>query len=93
MSRDRRAKHHRNDISADDGAGFVPKRHGFGADPASWQGWALLAVYVVAVLAVALIDLPVWAFIALVVALTGALIVIAIQKTRGGWRWRWGRRD
>ena len=76
----------------DDDAWFVPKRHGFGVNPAGWQGWALLAAYAVAVVAVALIDLPIVAFISLVVALTSAFIVIAIQKTRGEWRWRWGGR-
>jgi hypothetical protein len=33
------------------------------------------------------------AFAGIVVVATAALILIAAQKTRGGFRWRWGGKD
>jgi hypothetical protein len=33
------------------------------------------------------------AFAGIVLGATAALLVIAARKTRGGWRWRWGKED
>jgi hypothetical protein len=79
----------------DDDAWFAPKRYGYGAGfPISWQGWAVLIVYVLLVAAASLL-LPYSriAFVGIVVVATAALILIAAQKTRGGFCWRWGGRD
>ena len=74
-----------------DGAWFVPKRYGYGANPVTWQGWAIT---------VAFIALALWVIIyfagrpdieiAILVPATIALLVVTAKKTRGGWRWRWG---
>jgi len=79
----------------DDKAWFAPKRYGYGAGlPISWEGWAALALYAAALGAATLLIPYSWlAFAAIVVAASAALLVIAAQKTRGGWRWRWGGRD
>ena len=79
---------------------FKPKRYGYGATPATWEGWAFtgLIVAIVAVAASLLfrnghapsgpMALVWWAFVAIVIALT---VVVAKFKTDGAWRWRWGR--
>ena len=79
----------------DGDAWFAPKRHGYGAGlPIAWQGWAILIGYVLLIAAAGLlIPYSPIAFIALVAAATAALIVICAQKTRGGFRWRWGGKD
>lgn len=78
---------------------FRPKRYGFGAAPASWQGWALTAAYLVLILA-----LSSWLaegaaagnsrfvpFTAVAVLATLVYVIVAWRTTEGGWRWRWGR--
>lgn len=74
---------------------FAPKRHGFGAGwPIAWQGWALLAGYIALSIAASLLleEKPAALAVAMVVT-TALLIWIAWKTTRGGWRWRWGRKD
>jgi hypothetical protein len=80
----------------DDGdAWFAPQLYGYGAGrPISWQGWALLAGYIVLIAAAGLLARYSWiAVIGIILAATAALILVCAQKTRGGWRWRWGSRD
>jgi hypothetical protein len=74
---------------------FAPKRYGYGAAfPISWQGWAVLILYVLLIGAASLL-LPysLIAFAGIVIVATAALILISAQKTRGGFRWRWGGKD
>ncbi len=73
---------------------FAPKRYGWGAGPANWQGWAATAVFaaamaVVGLLAEAVTPLLAWMALPLIVA----FVTIVIQKTDGEWRWRWGEKD
>ncbi len=72
---------------------FAPKSHGYGAGlPISWQGWLLLIGFllVAIVSGVILAPLNVFAYLAPVIPLTVAFVLIARNTTRGGWRWRWG---
>ena len=80
---------------SDDREWFAPKRYGYGAgSPISWQGWAVLAAYIVLLAAAGFLIPYTWlGFISIVVILTVALSVIAARTTRGGWRWRWGEED
>jgi ABC-type microcin C transport system permease subunit YejB len=79
-------------------AWFTPKRYGYGSGlPCSWEGWLVLAVYLIAVplgVVPALRYLPHWAAMAVwfayVAVLTIAFILIAKARTEGGWRWRDG---
>ncbi len=80
---------------------FAQKRYGFGAGlPIAWQGWALMAGFVV-LLGADLMLVPLWvagsqgALIAqgAAIAMTAVLCWIAFKTTRGGWRWRWGEDD
>ena len=74
---------------------FAQKRYGYGAGlPIAWQGWAVLGVYM------AVVGLTVWllepwppAIFAILVTATFLLVLVSARTTRGGWRWRWGRRD
>lgn len=80
----------------DDKAWFAPKRYGYGSGlPIAWQGWAVSAAYSLAVVGGAWLILPLSraAFVAIVLTATAALLIVCAQKTRGGWRWRWGERS
>lgn len=73
---------------------FNPKRFGYGVGlPCSWEGWAVLAAFVGVIIGDAyILDDAQWrlrAAIGLVASV--ALLVIVVAKTRGGWRWRWGK--
>lgn len=71
---------------------FAQKRYGYGAGlPIAWQGWALLAGFLLLVgLAILLFGPDKPAALAIVVPAVLALLAIAARTTRGGWRWRWG---
>jgi len=79
----------------DEDAWFAPKRYGYGTGlPISRQGWAALIGYIALVaLAGFLIPYSLLAYIIIVLAATAAFILLCARKTRGGWRWRWGKRD
>lgn len=78
----------------DDGAWFAPKTFGYGAGlPIRWQGWALVLGHI------GLILLGAWLLqgherATVAWALMAGLLPLPLYaiKTRGGWRWRWGRR-
>ena len=74
---------------------FKPKRYGYGATPATWQGWAFTVGTVLAMVAVSLYlrltAKSLWALVALLMfdaAAVAALVVVGYRKTDGAWRWR-----
>jgi LPXTG-motif cell wall-anchored protein len=78
---------------------FKPKRYGYGATPATWQGWAVTLGTVLAMVGVNA-GLPstgqhswtlaaVLGFDALALAF---LFIVCRRKTEGELRWRWGDR-
>ncbi len=70
-----------------------PKSHGYGTGlPISWQGWGVSIGFLLVVIVGGIVLAPrsELAFLALVLPLTLAFILIANKTTRGGWRWRWG---
>ena len=73
---------------------FAQKRYGYGAGlPIAWQGWAVLGLYMAVVLAaVTLLEDRPLAIAAILVPATLAVMLVAARTTRGGWRWRWGRK-
>ena len=74
---------------------FAPKRYGYGAGlPIAWQGWLVTAVFIAAVLLTAYIfeDQPFIVF-AIVAPLVSVMLIITSRTTRGGWRWRRGKRN
>ncbi len=78
---------------------FKPRRYGYGATPTSWQGWAAIVAWAIAVPLVALALM--WAMpnalgiVALVIFVPLAVlcfIAFARKKTDGEWRSSWGDR-
>lgn len=85
---------------------FKPKTHGYGSYPASWKGWALIVVFGLVQLAMAImllvphgsqaetVDLTrVAAFMLGTAVLTGLFLWLCKLKTGGEWRWRWGENN
>lgn len=83
---------------------FKPKTHGYGAYPTSWKGWALIAVFGVLqmLLAIGLLVPPalggqavdltrISAFLLGTAVLTALFLWLTKRKTEGEWRWRWPR--
>lgn len=77
----------------DDGAWFAPKRFGYGSSwPIRWQGWIVMLVFAAVAIGSAL-ALEGGIRIAVIAADTMVFMMVSAAKTRGGWKWRWGRRD
>jgi hypothetical protein len=74
---------------------FAPKRYGYGAGlPIAWQGWALTIGFIaITVAAAVLLAKRPLVFLALLTPLLLLFTLICARTTKGGWRWRWGRRD
>ena len=83
---------------------FKPKTYGYGATPVTWQGWAIVAGFVAAVVLLA------WGLIGfdrsespgvfnLIMFFTFALLlvvavwIVSKRNTDGEWRWRWGKNN
>lgn len=74
---------------------FKPRRYGYGATPTSWQGWAVVAAFVLVLLGTAKVLITdahphPGLFIVAVLAEVAGLILVCRAKTDGAWRWRWG---
>jgi hypothetical protein len=78
---------------------FKPKRYGYGATPATWQGWAVIGAGMAIIVAACLLilsdpaDVGVagWiTFMAVVTLAAVSLWIVSARKTDGAWRWRWG---
>ena len=78
---------------------FRPRRYGYGATPATWEGWVLTlaAVLLIAVSIVALnllvdkSNVVAWlAWAAIVAGAAFWLVHFSRRRTDGEWRWRWG---
>jgi hypothetical protein len=73
---------------------FRAKKFGYGAGlPFKWQGWALLGIYTVALVAILALTQQEGAIakiagLLLVVVVTSVGLVIVRQRTEGGWKWR-----
>jgi hypothetical protein len=82
-------------MTYDDDSWFAPKRYGYGTGlPITWQGWAALLGYVALIIAATFLIRFSWiAYAGIVASATAAFVILCAQKTRGGWRWRWGERD
>ena len=83
----------------DDDAWFAAKSFGYGSGlPIAWQGWAVLGLYLLVLLGASQLTrfpgaLARGGSFAVIIAATAILLVVTARKTRGGWKWRWGRRD
>ncbi len=71
---------------------FRPKRYGYGATPATWEGWAAAAAMVLVVLLETSLLPPRLGngfTVAVLVATIAGFVIICRLKTDGSWRWRW----
>lgn len=72
---------------------FRVKRYGFGAGlPCSWEGWALLAGFLVVLAAsgVAFAGRDPMLHLGVVLAATAIVVIVSWRKSDGPWKWRWG---
>jgi hypothetical protein len=76
---------------------FKPKTYGYGATPVTWEGWALVATYVLVIsAAMVVLSLHQRAFsawllsMAVIAASTAAMVIASVKKTDGAMRWNWG---
>lgn len=83
----------------EEGDWFLPKSHGYGAGlPIAWQGWVLLGTHLLMVLGLVMWaqaerDPLIVAIAALGIILVSVLLlIVARRRTKGGWRWRWGKK-
>jgi hypothetical protein len=74
---------------------FAPRRYGYGATPATWQGWFVTAVMLALTWAVASFaqHRGSMVLLLLLVPLIAGFAWLSWRKTDGAWRWRWGARD
>ncbi len=82
-----------------EGHWFKPKLYGWGWTPATWQGWIIIALYIVSVVAFALtinegstVREIVFTFVLPVFFLT-VLLVRICYVTGGKTRWQWGPKN
>ena len=82
-------------------AWFKPKRYGYGATPATWQGWAVSIAFAGGLFALVWLLIgfdgsaepdagAITLFFIGVAILVAALWIISRRNTDGEWRWRWG---
>jgi hypothetical protein len=80
---------------------FTPRCYGYGATPATWEGWTVTLIVTRIVigsivgmdLLVDRSDFTVWMIWALVIAsITFWFVRTARERTDSEWRWRWGDR-
>jgi predicted anti-sigma-YlaC factor YlaD len=72
---------------------FRVKRYGVGAGlPCSWEGWALLAGFLVVIVTsgVVLAGRDPMLHLGVVLASTAIVVVVSWRKSDGPWKWRWG---
>jgi hypothetical protein len=78
------------------GAWFRAKKFGYGAGlPFKWQGWALIAFYLMALAGISVLSkqesaIPQASAFAMFLVVTAIFIAIARRRTNGSWKWRWG---
>lgn len=71
---------------------FPAKRYGWGWGlPATWQGWVVMALFAIAILAGALLLLPPYGpFVFVAYAAVVCVVLVAVCWLKGeppGWRW------
>jgi uncharacterized membrane protein YhaH (DUF805 family) len=72
---------------------FIAKRYGWGWQPATWQGWLVVVVYIAVILAAVAVaaTLP---LVTVLVSLGATTLLLWIcYRTGEPPRWRWGDKD
>jgi phosphatidylglycerophosphate synthase len=80
---------------------FKPRRYGYGATPATWEGW-LVTILAAAIMAcsIAIMNMNLWVdrtnfsawiiWAVLIATLVYCFVQICRRRTDGEWQWRWG---
>lgn len=83
----------------EEGDWFHPREYGYGAGlPMRWQGWVLLAAYILLMLGCGLLieqgNMPsIIIALLMMTACTMMFLFIVKKRTKGGWKWRNGQAD
>jgi small-conductance mechanosensitive channel len=84
---------------------FKPKTFGYGATPATWEGWTVMAIYGAIILACAVVMLvrketfsahlssTAAIVVITVVVSTVVTVLVSVQKTDGAWGWNAGAKQ
>lgn len=70
---------------------FRPKSFGYGATPTTWEGWLVVAGFVIYLVGISWLikEYSVDFFILLIAGIIG-IFCISKAKTEGEWKWSWG---
>ena len=69
---------------------FKPKRFGYGATPITWEGWAVVIVFIIYIISLSsLIKEDVNRGILYLSVGIVAIWIISKNKTDGEWKWNW----
>lgn len=73
---------------------FKPKTYGYGATPTSWEGWAVIAVFLAYLLYISTLitDGNTVEYISYLVAGIIVMIIISKKKMEGEMKWNWGKK-
>lgn len=83
----------------EEGPWFRAKKFGYGAGlPFKWQGWVVLAFYMLVMTGLGLFAdgnraMPRFVTVGLMLVVTAIFAVIVRKRTEGGWKWRGGFGD
>ncbi len=87
-------------IEKDHNYWFIPKRYGYGLEPASWQGWLATLGFIALLMVTGFSHLSeepelreVGRFLIDIFILTWLFMLSAKPVTGGKLGWRWGNRD
>ena len=71
---------------------FKRKTYGYGWTPATWQGWAVIIIWLILFyFAVTKIDSQIMKLVSILI-LTGILIFVSYKKGEKP-KWQWGKKD
>ena len=73
---------------------FKPKMFGYGSTPITWEGWALVIVFIIYLLAISQLLKEKHIVIYFVYFIIGiiAIFVVSKNRTKEEWDWNWGRK-
>lgn len=72
---------------------FKPKGFGYGASPTTWEGWAVVIIFIIYLLSLSFLltqEGNSTKYLLLVFAGIIAVFLISKNKTDGEWEWNWG---
>ncbi len=74
---------------------FKPKGFGYGATPTTWEGWAVVIVFILYLISLSVLmteGVNTDRYLLYLFASIVVLVVISKKKTDGEWKWNWGKK-